>query len=289
MTAPAAAAGTAATLLALVEAQAAARASIVETVLALVGRAFAGIGDFYDQAEVADYVDLVAEAVGGGRAVAADTTAAYLAQVLDAQGVVPPRVDHSPATEPRGVPVTRQYARPVVEYRTARLTGLAEFEAEERALRRAQLIAEQDVAMAVRDAAAAVVSAAGPVTGWRRIIHPEMSAGGTCGLCIAASDRVYGKAELLPLHERCACEVLPIVGKAGGDGDPGGDLNAESLRELYERAGDTTAGALARTRWVVHTHGELGPVLRPAGDHFRGPEEVERSTGVPLDLEQYDT
>jgi hypothetical protein len=29
------------------------------------------------------------------------------------------------------------------------------------------------------------------VTGYRRVVHPELSRTGTCGLCIVASDQVY--------------------------------------------------------------------------------------------------
>jgi hypothetical protein len=96
------------------------------------------------------------------------------------------------------------------------------------------------------------------ITGQRRVIHPELSKGGTCGLCIAASDRVYHPGELRPIHGHCECTTLPIV-----DGrDPGAGLNGLDLKTLYGNAGNSTsAAALKRTRYKIDEHGELGPVL----------------------------
>lgn len=92
------------------------------------------------------------------------------------------------------------------------------------------------------------------VTGWRRVIHPELSEGGTCGLCVAATTRVYTTGNLQPIHEGCHCTVLPIV----GDDDPGDALNRLDLGNLYEAAGDTTDGwTLKQTRYQVGDDGQL--------------------------------
>ena len=100
------------------------------------------------------------------------------------------------------------------------------------------------------------------VTGYRRVIHPELSAGGTCGLCVAASTRVYYVDNLLPIHGRCRCTVTPMIGKANSDGDIGGAINESDLPTLYRLAGGTTAGAaLKRTRFRVVDHPETGKQL----------------------------
>jgi hypothetical protein len=112
------------------------------------------------------------------------------------------------------------------------------------------------------------------ITGQRRVIHPELSKGGTCGLCIAAAQRVYHPGELRAVHGHCECTTLPIV-----DGrDPGAGLNGLDLKTLYGNAGNSTsAAALKRTRYKVDEHGELGPVLTD-GRPFRSASDARRDT-----------
>jgi len=102
------------------------------------------------------------------------------------------------------------------------------------------------------------------VTGYRRVIRPELSAGGTCGLCVAVSTRLYFRGDLLPLHSRCKCTVIPVIGEAGGDGDIGGAINDMDLAALYDQAGGNRAAELKRTRYKVIRHAELGSWLVPA-------------------------
>ncbi|WP_458317119.1 hypothetical protein [Mycolicibacterium brisbanense] len=106
------------------------------------------------------------------------------------------------------------------------------------------------------------------IIGYRRVIHPELSRTGTCGLCIAAADRVYNVAELMPIHDRCHCTIAAIT----EDHDPADDVNAADLRQLYEDAGGTSAAHLKKTRYKHDQHGELGQVLVPIkGYDARGP------------------
>lgn len=95
------------------------------------------------------------------------------------------------------------------------------------------------------------------ITRYRRIIHPELSRTGTCGLCVAAAGRVYTIKELMPLHSRCNCTVLPI--KAGQD--PGLKLTDRDLDRLYAEAGSTKRNDLMNTRVLTVTNNEIGPVL----------------------------
>ena len=104
------------------------------------------------------------------------------------------------------------------------------------------------------------------VSRFRRIIRSVM----TCGLCVAASDRLYRKSDLLPIHARCKCSVLAVTHAT----DPGSQLNNDTLEELYAEAGSTTAAGLKRVRVEVVEHGELGPQLRVLGQNFRGPSQV---------------
>lgn len=102
------------------------------------------------------------------------------------------------------------------------------------------------------------------ITGYRRIIHPELSKGGVCGLCVAASDRVYHVKELQPIHNRCRCSISAVTTAH----DPGLKLNQDDLDRLYTHAAEaapgersTSAAALKKTRYQIVQHHELGPVL----------------------------
>lgn len=109
------------------------------------------------------------------------------------------------------------------------------------------------------------------IIGFRRIIHPEFSAGGVCGLCVAASDRIYHRETLRPIHLRCKCTSAPVTKTY----DPGQPLNVADLKRLYTDAGSTSAADLKRTRYTV-TYNELGPVLVPAAG-----EPVPHFTPLP--------
>lgn len=97
------------------------------------------------------------------------------------------------------------------------------------------------------------------IIGYRRVIHPELSRTGTCGMCIAASDRMYHVAQLLPIHANCKCTIAAVT----EDYDPADDLNTVDLNALYKAAGGTSVAHLKRTRYQVDEHGELGPTLVP--------------------------
>jgi hypothetical protein len=119
------------------------------------------------------------------------------------------------------------------------------------------------------------VANAADVSGYRRVIHPELSRSGTCGLCIAAADRIYKVDDLMPIHTSCACEPMPIVRGV----DPARVFNGADTTELYRRVlaaagGETAAAKLRATRVQVSAHGELGPVLHDAGHRFRDQGDV---------------
>jgi len=103
------------------------------------------------------------------------------------------------------------------------------------------------------------VREASKVIGYRRVIHPELSRGGTCGMCIVAADRIYHIHDLLPIHDNCHCTVSPVT----KDHDPGNSLNDQDLKKFYGDAGGNTRAHLKRTRYQVDEHGELGAVLVP--------------------------
>lgn len=132
------------------------------------------------------------------------------------------------------------------------------------AMRRLETNAATDGQIALNTAATRRFRGAG-VRQYRRVIHPELSRSGTCGLCAVAASNVYGTDDLLPMHDNCVCTVAPIT----ADSDPGLDLNRRDLDAIYRKAGGTTSAAgLKSVRITTVTHGELGPILTQ--DEWRG-------------------
>lgn len=264
----------------LVDRHAVGRRRLREQLLALVERYLRSLAndDFYG-----DSAPLVAQSLASSVRTAqqatADLTWAYLDAALQEAGERPSPGRMRLADRPRGVDPARVWDRPLKTYRLAIASGESAEYALAQAVERALSIADDDLTLAVRQAAAQHSVKTPWVTGQRRVIHPELSEGGTCGLCIAASDRIYRPGKLLPIHNLCKCGVAEITKSA----DPGSGLNNLSLGDLYEAAGSTAAEALKGTRWKVTEHGELGPVLTPKRATPRTVADVERDTGQRMD------
>lgn len=92
---------------------------------------------------------------------------------------------------------------------------------------------------------------------YRRVIHPELSKTGTCGLCAVAATNVFSTADLLPMHNNCKCTVAPIT----SSNDPGLTINRKDLDAIYRKAGSTSAADLKSVRVIVESHSEIGPIL----------------------------
>jgi hypothetical protein len=138
----------------------------------------------------------------------------------------------------------------------------------------AQRFAQQEVIAQAVD-----LDKPGPkIIGYRRVIHPERSKSGTCGMCIVAADRMYYVAELMPLHTHCECTIAAVTAQH----DPADDANAADLKQLYKDAGGKTAAHLKRTRYQIDEHGELGPTLVPKKPYT---PRVPKKKPVPTPVE----
>lgn len=182
---------------------------------------------------------------------------------------LPPMRDLYPRS---GSTVVEVYRRPAEQYRYGRSQGLDTTAAYDLAAERIRQIGAMDITLADRDETANVYSASQKVTGRRRIIHPERSRTGVCGLCVVAADRLYYVDELMPVHEDCKCTEAPVT----ADFDPGLSLNRKDLEALYAAAGSTAGEDLKRLRITVNEHGELGPILRQSGQHFEDAAAVNK-------------
>ena len=108
--------------------------------------------------------------------------------------------------------------RPAEVYKRAIARGLDHEEALELAANRGTNLVLSDLALEDRAAQQKMLDQLG-ISMFRRVIRPEMSKTGSCGLCIVASDRIYTTGNLMPIHPpSCKCVVMPII----GDQDPGG-------------------------------------------------------------------
>lgn len=175
-----------------------------------------------------------------------------------------------------GVALVEVYARPARERNWVERTTDDPVEAVEKAQKafetRLTTLVNDDVALTSRDETQKVLAASPKVTGYRRIIHPERSQTGTCGLCVVAATRLYSVAELMEIHDNCKCTVLPVT----ADNDPGLTLNQDDLNAIYNAAGSTYGEQLKNLRIKTVEHGELGPMLLRSNGKWVDPAEVNR-------------
>lgn len=182
-----------------------------------------------------------------------------------------------------GISALNVHRRPGLQYRYAMKQGKTETEARDVALERAEDLARTDIRLAGRDESHRAYAFSGKAIGWRRILHPELSRTGPCGLCVVAADRFYKSGDLEEIHDLCVCGKLPIT----ADADPGLRMNRDDLDRLYAEAGGNTADALKRTRVIIRENGEIGPVLTRDGQHFRDANEAGSSAYTPPTVEEH--
>jgi hypothetical protein len=289
---------------ALVNAQAQTRESFTIQAVAIAATSARAFDGWYDTDRITEWAGKLAARVEALLRVQAQSTDAYLARATSilVGGRVSPvgRIDVTSLR--RGITHAGAYARAADVYRwqqsrldqtAADLLRSTVEGAEalldgapvepptltspvEAAISRVEDVAAMDVQLTDRDQSGKFLTEHADhrdIRGWRRVVHPEMSKDGSCGLCIAISDRVYHVRELREVHGGCACTTLPIVGSL----DPGNSLNNLDLKTLYKEAGGSTSReALKYTRYQVNEHGELGAVLTHKGDNFRSARQVKR-------------
>jgi hypothetical protein len=261
-------------LLRLVEVQGAAQQDVEDRAVAQVIALFGDFDGWYDHDAITRVADRAGQTVRASAQASASLSDAYMTRVLsEALGGAPRPAGAIRVVGPLrdGVPTWGSiYGRVADTVRFQVAEGKPADDAVRIGLSRADSLVRTDLSLARRDQYRRSLSANPRVTGYRRVIHPEMSRTGTCGLCIAAADRRYNRAELMPLHARCVCTVAPITAA----GDPGGTLNDADLAAVYSSADSNRVEDLKKVRYTVEQHGELGPVLVNRDDHWRGPTEV---------------
>ena len=263
----------------LIDAHGVRRTELDDRIQRLVEAEFARFGGWYSPRMVASVVSDVAERVAYGQIAMAQLTDAHLSQVASyvsnryiVGGTVPATMGQ---TLRRGVTNHEEvYTRVAAEFRRQRSLGATEPEALNAALARARAMVSTDMGLAFQHQSRQFMRER-RISYYRRVLRPELSKGGSCGLCVAASDRIYKRETLLPIHARCKCTVIQVTANT----DPGTQLNDDTLAELYGAAGPdgkpSTAGPdLKRVRVKVFDHPELGPQLRVQGHNVRDLSEA---------------
>jgi hypothetical protein len=246
----------------LIDMQSAQREALANRILALIEREWSSLGS-WDSADVDRFLTRVIPIVSGGQKMTARMVDVHVSQILtDMTGeqVSTVGITNADLEDLRGVPMQEVYRRPFVKVWEALKEGELFDNAIELGRNRLNEITDDDMALAYRHANKLTLERQPGVTGYRRIVRPELSKGGTCPLCHLASENRYHKSDLLPIHTHCRCAVMPIVGKS----DPGSRLNAADLGQLET----------PNEKPVIRHHGELGPVLQIAGQHFTSEAQV---------------
>lgn len=213
-----------------------------------------------DATALEQFAAQAAEVVGVTQLQAATIAAAYIDSVIGlAGGQRPTRivdVARAAMMARNGTTLIDVYSRPTITARAQIADGKDFAQALRIARDRAVSAADTDVKLAARSSARDAMVSAG-VKHYKRV--PDAHA---CVFCLTASTQRYSTAELMPLHPRCGCSVMPLIGESTHiiDSDLLARLKASSGRPDYW---NDPKAAIA-----VHQHRELGPVLTHAGDHF---------------------
>lgn len=221
--------------------------------------------DGWRDADIERFAAAVVPIVLGGQRQVASLTDAYLAQLATlalGERVRPVGIPAAVATGARGVDARTVYTRPGLTVWNELSQGRPLEQAVKIAHDRAVVLAGTDLQLAKTHSAQFVIDRNDRVTGYERV--PD---GNACELCLLASTQRYHSGDLMPIHDRCSCDVNPIFDTEDRhviDPDLLDRLNAGDLEE---------ARALVADRLAVHEHGELGPVLAVKGQAFTGPDD----------------
>ncbi len=229
----------------------------------------------------ADIQLLVAEAravVDIGKKQVSGLTVAYLDSLVQAAGLGRPpyaAIDLSDQSL-RGVDPDELYRRSGITVWTALSKGKDIKEAARLGWLRLEETAETGMQLAHTHTARAWMERSPHVVGYRRVVRGSS----TCALCYLASTQRYHKAALEPIHTRCHCKVVPIIGTH----DPGQLIDEERYTALHSALRDQYPDAFTSKGWEssnkpnshirIHEHGETGPTLTWAGHGFTGPGDI---------------
>ena len=207
----------------------------------------------YRDAQVQAFVEKITPIVLAGQEQAVALTDAYMSQVL---GTEPLGLDYASLTGAavrNGVPPEVVYARPFTTVWTS-INKIGYAQAVTKGLNRLMSTADMDVAMSARDASVAYAQRSGRVAGFIRVAE-----GGCCDFCQRINGARVHSSTPAPLHNHCGCTVKPF--------EYGSPLASKSFTSF--RSGSVFKDA------AIHTHGEMGPMITNAANHFTSEGDLE--------------
>jgi hypothetical protein len=184
--------------------------------------------------------DLLGIIVRAAQMVVGNLTTVDLSQKF---GGTPAKVDPLIAIRDTGIPKSVEYQRPFWEAVKATRNGADTVAALQTGITRLTQLTDTDLQMAKVRQAQISLRARGVKT-YRRVTTSDRP----CDLCEVAATQIYYTDDLMPIHPLCACDIV----EDDSDETPG-----------------ETPDSIA-----VHTHGEVGPMLTKAGQHFLGPKDL---------------
>jgi len=276
-------AGAAAGTAILIAANARATQALRQRTLDLLNALWRGLGTWH-RPDAERFAPQAAGIVAQAQLQMSHLTAAFLQAYAERLGTHIAAASLTDLTDLRKVDPLEEYARPFVDVWTALKDGKGLPDAVQAGQERLDNLAATDVQLAKTHTAQRALASDARIVGYRRVLEGTYS----CGLCIVASTQRYHKAELMPVHPGCDCDITPIY----GDHDPGRLLNAGTLADVHDavrrRFGADSSAARAipgiyngkgdptlyRDAIITHDHGEIGPVLGVRGQDFTGPSDL---------------
>lgn len=241
---------------------------------ALAVNAFNNLGSWRD-ADAVRYEQLMATSLLGLKRQATNLTNAYYRAIATDLGQ-PFQVSEIPLSQletqalRNGVSAATVYRRPFVDLYMALDAGKPMVEAIAAGGVRARSLATTELQLARRNAGLSIRNGNDRIVGYIRTLTGSEN----CALCYVASTQRYNRGDLLPIHPGCDCGEMPIYGNS----DPGQVINQQRLDATHEaigqRFGFATNDREALRDIAIREHGELGPVLTIADQHFTGPSDL---------------
>lgn len=210
----------------------------------------------YDRANIDQWLSTVLPLTAAANRQVVALTQAYAAR---ATGQQPPALDAARiiAGIRNGATPEQVYQRPFVTVWSELKQGIAFEQAVKLGQDRAATIAETDAQLSFTHTLANL----GSVRGYERATFERIPNSDACDLCQAASGQSYYTGDLLPMHGNCRCAVAFAGYSDGGSrGSSAGRVGDEFTADTGPDGSPVTV--------AVRDHGELGPVLTNAAQHW---------------------
>jgi hypothetical protein len=249
---------------------------MADEVASFASKRFLELGNWSD-ATVQQYLASVLPVVTAGQKQMSALTKAYyslLGQLLGENlNTVNIPADQMTTTALRGVAGSTVYTRGHIAMRTALSQGKSLDYAVQLGAQRIYNIARTDMQLAKTNTGLAIRNGNSGIVGYVRVL----SGAENCAKCYVASTQRYHRGNLMPIHPGCDCGEEPIFGSQ----DPGQVIDRANLEATHEAVALRFGKSARDTRTIdyskiaVRRHGELGPVLTVADQHFTGPNAIK--------------